>query len=157
MLISSWFTTILLVVTIVSPSCSNKQSSDSNAWSIDFKSSGGFAGGGNGNVTVESTGQVTYQKPRPQPAQAACQQTLSKKDLTDLSAVVAQTKPEGWKVDGLNVAAPDALGYDLVLMKGKQSYNVKWFDNTVGKLPDDLSRLAGVLSKLKESQSSKCR
>jgi hypothetical protein len=48
----------------------------------------------------------------------------------------------------LNVAAPDAFGYQLEFRMGadlKELTPIQWYDNTAGKLPDDLKRLSATL------------
>jgi hypothetical protein len=144
-------------MTMVSPGCSQRPSSGSSDWAVQVETSGGFSGRGNGNVLIDSEAQILYEKSAvPNSQMVPCKGTLSDDELREVGAAVAQTRPEQWQVDGLNVAAPDAFGYDLTLRRGNQTYRVKWYDNTHDKLPEDLRNLYAAISKLREKQAKRC-
>jgi hypothetical protein len=147
---------ILLLTTLLLPGCSASQS-QSDSWSIQVKTSGGFTGRGNGNVQIDSQGHIIYDKPAiPNKPASPCKGSLSQEDLREIKDAVEHTKPQGWKVAGLDIAAPDAYGYDLKLQIGTESHQVRWYDNTTDQLPGDLKALYNAVSSIKEKQARKC-
>lgn len=153
----SIFVAILLVTTLLLPGCSSGQSSETSSWSVHVKTSGGLTGRGNGDVLIDSKGLIVYEKPNfPNKPSSPCKGALSEVDLREMKDAVAQTKPAGWKVAGLAIAAPDAFGYSLTLDFGREIHEVKWYDNTSDELPADLKTLYEAISRLKEKQAKKC-
>ncbi len=151
------FIATLLVTTILFPSCSVTTSSRSSTWSIQMNTSGGLTGRGNGNVVIDSQGQIVYEKPDfPNKQSPPCKGSLSDDDLRELKTAVDKTKPEGWKIAGLAVAAPDAFGYHLTLRREKETYEVEWYDNTSEKLPADIKALYTIIGRLRDQQAKKC-
>lgn len=149
----------LIVATILSPSCSNPQPANDSSWSVRIKTSGGFAGTGNGNVLITSDGKIRYEPPHAPGKQARpCVERLSGEELRAVREAVGRSKPEGWKLSGLNAAAPDAFGYDLELRRGgkEQVYQVKWYDNTREQLPEDLKRLSEAVNHAMNVAAKKC-
>jgi hypothetical protein len=145
-----------IVVMVLAPACGRQESANSS-WSVRVDTSGGFAGIGNGSIAIDSKGKSIYIKPTPRNMQATpCEANLTKEQLRDISEAVSLAKPEGWKVAGLGVAAPDAFGYVLSLKRGSETYKVMWYDNTQDQLPADLSKLYAALDTVKESQAEKC-
>jgi hypothetical protein len=117
-------------------------------WSIDFKTSGGFGGMGQGNIAIDSDGKCHYSANNRDQVRSSVTGTLYPRQLQPLSEAVARLDPNGWNKPGLNVAAPDAFGYNLELRTGpdkKDVATVKWWDNTADQLPEDLKRLSALL------------
>jgi|ERR1041385_581777 hypothetical protein len=124
-------------------------------WSLDYKTSGGFAGVGKGSITVSSAGEfVCSGNDRGQVVKGA-NGTLTPRQLQPISDAVSKLDLKGWQVPGLNVAAPDAFGYQVrVYGSGLNDFTtVQWYDNTVDKLPADLKRLSAVLE---ETMKARC-
>lgn len=114
---------------------------------------------GRGNVFINSDGKVRYEPPRiPGKSVRPCEEKLSSEELRSVDEAVAQSKPEGWNLPGLNAAAPDAFAYELELHQGgvEQVYKVKWYDNTGAQLPDDLKRLSGAIFQAMQEAAKKC-
>ncbi len=144
----SHFTTIFLTLLMVlSGSCGIEPVTQKGPWSLKLTTSGGFAGVGTGNLSVDSAGKIAYEAPiTPNSIRKACRGTLYKERFDPINDAVARTKPKEWNDRGLNVAAPDAFGYKLELRFGSEEpTTVQWYDNTTDKLPDDLRRLSEVL------------
>lgn len=132
--------------------------SQRSSWSIVFKTSGGFTGRGNGSVIIDSDGHISYEKPAlPNSSSAPCKGTLSKEELEKLKTAIDHTKPEGWNVPGLAIAAPDAFGYDLTVHKADHDFHIQWFDNRTAQLTEDLKALTAIIGSLKEKQAGKCK
>ncbi len=122
-------------------------------WSLKLTTSGGFAGIGRGNLSIESDGKFEYEQPTsPQQVRKGCKGTMYPSHLSPISEAVAQAKPEAWNRPDLDVAAPDAFRYKLELRFGSaaQPTIVQWYDNTSGKLPPDLKRLSDLLLQIKK-------
>ena len=139
----------LSLLLILSGSCGLEPVTQKGPWSLKLTTSGGFAGVGTGNMSVDSEGKYEYQAPvSPQQVRKGCKGTLASKQLQPLSDAVAQSNPKEWTRPDLNVAAPDAFGYKLELRMGPNSEatTVQWYDNTRDSLPPDLKRLGDVLS-----------
>lgn len=115
-----------------------------SAWNVRIATSGGFAGGGRGGVSVTADGKLVAEpapaRGRKDPA-AACEATLTEDERARIASAVAAAKPEGWKAGKLDVAAPDAFRYDLTLTRGAAEFQASWYDNTVQRLPADLAEL----------------
>jgi hypothetical protein len=138
------FLTLLLVL---SGSCGIEPVTQQGPWSLKLNTSGGFAGVGTGNLSVDSKGRIIYESPSSSDRiRKGCNGTLSKERFDPINDAVARANPKGWNEPGLNIAAPDAFGYKLELRIGSEpSTTVQWYDNTTDKLPDDLRRLSEVL------------
>ena len=144
----SHFTIIFLTLLLVlSGACGIDPVTQKGPWSLKLNTSGGFAGVGTGNLSVDSKGQMTYESPlTPDRIRKGCNGTLYKERFDPINDAVARTSPKEWNDPGLNVAAPDAFGYKLELQIGSEpARTVQWYDNTTDKLPDDLRRLSEVL------------
>jgi hypothetical protein len=85
---------------------------------------------------------------------------LSNDELQALSNAIRQANPGAWNLGKLNVAAPDAIKYELELKwndgSGDRTNNVVWYDNTREQLPDDLSKLYEMVSQLRQAVAKKC-
>ena len=131
---------------ILSGSCAVEPPAPKGPWSVKLTTSGGFAGIGTGNISVDSDGHVAYEAPvPPNQVRKGCQGKLYKEKLVPISDSVARANPKGWNQPELNVAAPDAFGYKLELRMGSETTTVQWYDNTKDKLPEDLKRLSDLL------------
>jgi hypothetical protein len=158
----SLFTAAFTVITMAfcSPAFSGSTPAGNPSWSLQLRTSGGIAGRGNGNVLVTSDGKLLYEKPGGPPhTRQTCALKLSSEQLRALSEAVKQSRPEGWKLSGLNAAAPDAFGYELELRTsdGKRIFKVKWYDNTRDQLPEDLLRLSEAVSNVRLEAAKKCK
>jgi len=138
------FLTLLLVL---SGSCGVEPVPQKGPWSLKLTTSGGFAGVGTGNLSVDSKGRIIYESPSsPDRTRKGCNGTLYKERFDPINDAVSRANPKEWNDPGLNVAAPDAFGYKLELRLGSESSTTaQWYDNTKDKLPDDLRRLSEVL------------
>ena len=145
----SHFTIIFLtLLLILSGSCGIEPVTQKGPWSLKFITSGGFAGVGAGNLSVDSAGNFSYEEPMsPQQIRKGVKGTLYNRQLQPLLDAVAQSNPKEWNRPELNVAAPDAFSYKLELRMGSDSapVTVQWYDNTKDKLPLDLKRLSDVI------------
>jgi len=143
-LIISTLTFVLLLV----GSCSSQPIDSNPSWSLDLKTSGGFAGVGQGNFSVNHEGRFECSHLERQDLKKGASGTLKPGQLKPISDAVTQLDPNGWNKPGLNVSAADAFGYKLEFHRGKdQAFNVQWYDNTADQLPDDLKKLSDVLLK----------
>ena len=125
-------------------------------WSLELKTFGGFAGSGMGNIAVNSEGKCTYYEINRDQVKKSVTGTLNPRQLQPIKEAVAQLDLKGWNKPGLNVAAPDAFGYQLEFRTGadlKELTPIQWYDNTAGQLPEDLKRLSAVLE---ETMKSRC-
>jgi hypothetical protein len=117
-------------------------------WSVGVSTSGGFAGRGRGSVSVSSDGKLVANPPSrggaPQQVRA-CETALDGDDLRRIEAAVARAAPAGWRTRKPDLAAPDAFGYTLTLVRADGQAQASWHDNTRDLLPADLAELyAGV-------------
>ena len=136
----------LSLLLILSESCGVEPVVQKGPWSLKLTTSGGFAGVGTGNLSVDSEGKFSYEEPTsPQQVRKGCKGTLYNKQLQPILDAVAQSNPKEWNRPDLNVAAPDAFGYKLELRMGNEPTTVQWYDNTKDKLPSDLKRLSDVI------------
>jgi hypothetical protein len=88
------FLTFLLVL---SGSCGIEPVTQKGPWSLKLTTSGGFAGVGTGNLTVDSAGKYTYQEPTSsQGVRKGCDSTFLPKQMQMLIDAVSQTEPKGW-------------------------------------------------------------
>ena len=143
-LIISTLTFVLLLV----GSCSSQPTDPKPEWSLDLKTSGGFAGVGRGNLSVNHEGRFECSYLERQEVKKGASGTLKLVQLKLISDAVAQLDPNGWNKPGLNVAAPDAFGYKLEFHRGTDKNSVfaaVWYDNTAEQLPDDLKKLSDTL------------
>jgi hypothetical protein len=148
------FISFSMCLLLLAGSCSNTLSPQNSSpiqkgpWSIDFKTSGGFGGIGKGNIAIDSDGKCTYSQAVDRQTKKGVTGTLYQRQLQPLTEAVARLDPNGWNKPGLNVAAPDAFGYNLELRTGPDKTDVatvKWYDNTADQLPEDLKRLSTLL------------
>lgn len=143
-----FFALALTFLLILSNSCATAPAAQKGAWSIKLTTSGGFAGIGTGNLSVDSTGMASYEAPTsPNQVRKSCQGKLYKDRFEPIREAVDHTRPEEWNRPDLNIAAPDAFGYKLELRRGTKAepVTVQWYDNTKDKLPADLKRLSDLL------------
>lgn len=151
----SHFTTLFLtLLLILSGSCGIDPVTQKGPWSLKLTTSGGFAGIGTGNISVDSEGRISYESPAtPNAVRKGCTGTLYKERFDPINDAVARSNPHEWNQPGLNVAAPDAFGYKLELRIGSEpATTVQWYDNTKDKLPEDLRRLSEVLLQQMKSE-----
>lgn len=137
----------LILLLSLSGSCGIEPVTQKGPWSLKLTTSGGFAGVGTGNLSVNSEGDFTYEEPSPRQIRKGCKSKLTPTQLQLISDAVAQSDPKEWNRPDLNIAAPDAFGYKLELRMGSDSEmkTVQWYDNTKDKLPSDLKRLSDVV------------
>ena len=84
------FLTLLLVL---AGSCGIEPVAQKGPWSLKFTTSGGFAGVGTGNISVDSEGKYRYQEPSsPQQVRKGCDSTFKPKELQGLSEAVSQAE-----------------------------------------------------------------
>jgi len=143
-LIISTLTIVLLVV----GSCSSQPPELKPSWGLDFNTSGGFAGVGRGNISVNDVGRFECSHLDRQEIKKGAAGTLKPGQLKPISDAVAQLDTKGWSKPGLNVSAADAFGYKLEFHNGtdsKQIFTAQWYDNTADQLPGDLKKLSDVL------------
>jgi|SRR5215831_13519649 hypothetical protein len=149
LLISTLAFLLLLVGSCSSqPSELNHSSAPGDAktsWSLDLKTSGGFAGVGRGNLTVNHEGRFECSHADRQEIKKGASGTLKPGQLKPISDAVAQLDPKGWSKPGLNISAADAFGYKLEFHNGTDNNQVQWYDNTSDQLPNDLKKLSDVL------------
>lgn len=157
-MLSSCTALVGIFATILLPACSSNQPIGDSSWSVQLKTSGGFAGVGNGSILITSDGKIQYLPPsRPGKSSRPCEATLPSEELRAVAEAIRLSKPEGWDVAGLNVAAPDAFGYELELHTGdEKKFNVKWYDNTRERLPPDLKRLSEVVTHVMITAAKRC-
>jgi hypothetical protein len=137
---------LFLSLLLLAGSCGTAPVMNKGPWSLKLTTSGGFAGIGTGNLSVDSDGNAAYEAPIP-PSQVlkGCRGGLYKDKFDPINDAVERANPKGWSLPELNVAAPDAFGYKLELHRGPDTTTVQWYDNTKDKLPEDLKRLSDVL------------
>ena len=144
---------LLILLLILSGSCGIEPVIQKGPWTLKLTTSGGFAGVGTGNLTVDSEGKIAYESPvTPNTLRKGCTGVLSKERFDPINDAVLRSNPKEWNRPDLNVAAPDAFGYKLELRIGSEPTTVQWYDNTRDKLPDDLRRLSEVLLQQMKSE-----
>jgi len=157
---TAFLISISMCAVLLAGSCSTTTSPTSapvgKTWSLDYKTSGGFAGGGKGSLSVDSQGKFACSSnDRGQPVNGNSG-FLTPSQLRTVSEAVSKLDLNGWNIPGLNVAAPDAFGYQLKLHNGPGLDNVttvQWYDNTADKLPADLKHLSAALE---ETMKARC-
>ena len=144
--------TCLTILLLIAGSCSQQSPSAPKTiqapWSLQLRTSGGFAGRGRGNISVNSEGKFNCSQRTPQEVRKGVVGGLHSTVFKPISDAVAQLDPKEWNKPGLNVAAPDAFSYKLELSTGtdnKEIFTVQWYDNTMDQLPPDLKKLSEVL------------
>lgn len=111
-------------------------------------------------MLITSNGAIKFEAPHaPGKPFRSCEEKLPGKELQILGETVRQSRPDEWKIQGPNAAAPDAFEYELELRQGgkEQVYKVKWYDNTHDQLPDDLKKLSEAVNQAMEWAANKCR
>jgi len=136
---------VLAVLLLLSGPCGRQTTTPKSPWSLELTTSGGFAGIGRGNLSVDSEGKFNYYGRSAQKVRQGCESKFTPKQLQPIKDAVAKSHPREWNKPGLNIAAPDAFGYKLELQTNGQKYTVEWYDNTSDQLPADLKRLNEVL------------
>lgn len=148
---------VLTCLLLLAGSCSNASSTQSSntstsaqtePWSLELKTFGGFVGVGRGNIAVNSEGKCTYSENNRDQVKSPLTGTLNPRQLQPIKEAVARLDPKGWNKPGLNVSAADAFGYKLEFRTGpdlKQLTPIQWYDNTADQLPEDLKRLSAAL------------
>jgi len=144
--------TCLTVLLLLAGSCSQHSPSAPKTiqppWSLQLTTSGGFAGRGRGNLSVNSEGKFNCSQTNRQDVRKGVEGGLPAFRFKPISDAVEQVNPKEWNKPGLDVAAPDAFGYKLELKTGtdnKEIFTVQWYDNTMDQLPPDLKKLSEVL------------
>jgi len=145
------FTSLTLVL-ILAGSCSKQSPAVPKGvqppWSLQLTTSGGFAGLGRGNISVNSDGKYSCSQTNRQDVRKGVVGGLPAFRFKPISDAVAELSPKNWNKPGLDVAAPDAFQYKLELTTGtdnKEMFSVQWYDNTRDQLPTDLKKLSEVL------------
>ena len=117
------------------------------SWAVHVITSGGFAGGGRGNATIISDGNVSCS---PQPGR--CRDKQPGAALTPLSQLVAAAEPSKWKGSALGTCN-DCFVTMLVLERREggsvKTYSVYWDDTTAAFAPPeawDIYRAAVALT-----------
>lgn len=148
----------ILSLAMFAPGCFHSQPANISAWSVQIKTSGGFIGIGRGSVLVSSDGKMTYVKASPPgKTERPCEGQLSSEEVRTISEAVRQSKPDQWRIAGLNVAAPDAYGYELELVIDGKVHKIQWYDNTQDQLPVDLKELYVTVNSATTKAVKKCQ
>lgn len=155
-LFATLFSTLSLAMFV--PACSHSQPADTPSWSVQIKTLGGFIGIGRGNVLVSSDGKMTYVKASPpgKPGRP-CEGQISSEEVRTIDEAVRLSKPDQWRISGLNVAAPDAYGYELELIIDWKVHKLQWYDNAQDQLPEDLKKLYLTVKNATTKAVKKCQ
>ena len=145
----AFMTSVSIFLLLLAGSCSNRSPAvQTDPWSLDFKTSGGFGGVGKGSISVDNEGKFACSSKNRGDTIKGLAGMLNPRQLQPISDAVAKLDRKGWNIPGLNVAAPDAFGYKLEFRTGadlQELTPIQWYDNTAGQLPDDLKRLSTAL------------
>ncbi len=148
---------LLSLFLLLAAHCSHKPATPDSSWSLQLRTAGGFAGVGTGNLSLTSDGVFKYTAPgRPNTERKACEGKLSNGEIKPVDAAVKEAQPKNWNRPGLDVAAPDAFGYDLDLQIGSNRARVHWYDNTKDQLPSDLKHLSDALMDAMKVAANQC-
>src|SRR5258708_4182449 len=158
----------LIAIVLFAPECGTSKSVNTKPmepgqWSsVRMAITGGFTGRGNGTVLITSDGKITIERP-PMPGKQipSCEGKLSAVDLKRLNDAISKSHPDTWNRGGLNVAAPDAFGYELGLTmgtgSGAKSFTATWYDNTRDQMPEDFKAVSDAVSAARKSAEEKCK
>ena len=129
-------------------------------WRLSLSTSGGIAGRGAGNLTVESNGAVVLeQRVRPASPLKICRANLSADEMCDLRKLLAEWRtPDETSGSKPNFPAPDAFTYALEIRSGagERLADFEWFDNTYEELPPPNKILIEALSARRETVRREC-
>lgn len=117
-----------------------------DVWVLNVATSGGFAGQGEGNVTVFSGGNIECS-----PLAAPCRKSLPPQLFSSLEQAVREAKPEKWG-GTIQSACSDCYQTALVLRRrapgeAEQVYIAYWDDATARDAPADARRIYEIVMK----------
>lgn len=126
-------------------------------WSARLFTSGGYAGGGKGMISMRSDGKVE--------AIGHCNAQLSEEKRRAVEDAVSSARPELWKRayslphrSGLTDQFSYSFSLSVGEVPGKEvTYPVFWRTESSGLLPDDLGRLHDALWAAHEELRKTCR
>lgn len=122
-------------------SCAASQTQTEGPWRIEVTTSGGFAGRGAGNYTVDSDGKLTVKTMNGE----SCSYELKADELARFAKLVGAAKPDAWKES----YAPenrccDRIEYNLTLDRNGSKRATEWIDDPL-PMPADLQALADAI------------
>jgi hypothetical protein len=164
MKLSVMSTMLFLAMTLTACAASNG-TSDTPAeavsmkpWRIALKSSGGFAGRGAGNYTIDSTGKIEVTTT----SGKTCSYRATEAELARFADLVARAKAKEWK----SSYAPadrccDRIEYGLTLEQGGVAHETEWIDQP-DPMPEELTALwmaltGGAGESLRNAYEQRCR
>jgi hypothetical protein len=129
-----------LAMILLMTSCAASQS-HSGPWKIELTTSGGFAGKGAGNYTVDSDGKLSLTTM----GGRTCAFELTAGELARLDKAVDQARPDAWKES----YAPenrccDRIEYKLTLDRAGVERSTEWIDDPL-PMPKDLQAIADAI------------
>lgn len=142
---------ILLVM-----SCAASQTQSDAPWRIDVTTSGGFAGRGAGNYTLDSDGKLTVTMNG-----RSCSYELTADELARWDRIVDAAKPDAWNES----YAPedrccDRIEYKLTLDRAGAQRATEWIDDPL-PMPADLLAIANAVTgpppSLRMDYGTRCR
>jgi hypothetical protein len=133
---------------------------ETSSWKIEFESSGGFSGKGNGGVVVSSGGKVSASSP----ARRGCEGELLAEEKESIEKIISQANPRSWRKSYARPGNPhgsaDQFMYAIKITvtgaDGAHTYETSWYDETQDILPSDLGSLVKALWKIRDRVVAKC-
>jgi hypothetical protein len=137
---------LLMLMTLTS--CAASQSAaPPTPWKLSLTTSGGFAGRGNGSVSLDSSGAIAVTTI----ANKSCTFTASADELQQFTNLLAAARPDAWKAS----YAPenkccDRIEYTLTYDAAGKVTETSWIDDPL-PMPGDLVAVSEALSALKNA------
>ncbi len=129
-------------------------------WKISLRTSGGIAGLGAGNLTIESSGKVVFEQRVGADRQIkTCRANLTADETRNLRNMLAEWRtPDEKTPTQPNVPVPDAFNYNLEINSGAgdKLAALECFDNNFETLPKPNKNLIEALSALREKVRREC-
>ena len=122
-------------------------------WKLELTSSGGIAGRGVGSLTIDSAGASTVSTTD----RKQCSFTATADELSKLTDVLQNAKPEAWKSSyEPENACCDRMTYELKVTMAGADKSVTWIDDPL-PMPADLTALIEAVRAQLRADTARCR
>lgn len=146
-----------LLAMMVLTACAASHSRPNRPWRMELVTSGGFAGRGNGNYTIDSAGKIGVVST----SGRTCAFDAAPEDVTRFEDLLRAAKPGTWNESYVpENSCCDRFEYSLTIEEAGVKRTVRWIDDPL-PMPKDLEAISNAMiggaDSLRVRFSERCR
>lgn len=131
-----------ILAMMVLTACAASHSRPNRPWRMELVTSGGFAGKGNGNYTIDSDGKIGVVATNGK----SCSFDAAPEDVARFEELLRNAKPEAWAESYVpENSCCDRFEYVLTIDEAGVKRTVRWIDDPL-PMPQDLEAISNAMT-----------